>query len=153
MPPIVTESSTPEATAEPKPLPTPIRWLLVIPAAIGGALGMAVIAVLIVLFSGVSDGVDDLGTIGAFILVFMVLSCPMASINVGAGQAPGHKETAALVLAALWGIGLTLALVYVAAMGVSGAGNWLLLGACCFAGINGVVWGFYYARTEGEAAK
>jgi hypothetical protein len=152
MPPIVTESSTPEATTD-EPLATPIRWLLVLPAAIGGALGMAVIAVVIILFSGVSDGIDDLGTIGAFILFFMVLSCPMASINIGAGQAPGHKETVALVLASLWAIGLTMALLYFAAMGISGVGNWILVVACCFAGINGVVWGFYYARTEGEAAK
>ena len=114
---------------------------------------MAVIAVLVVLFSGVSDGVDDFGTAGAIILVLITLSAPMASINIGAGQAPGHKETAALVLAVLWGIGLTLALIYVSAMGVSGIGNWALLIACCVAGVTGVVWGFYYARTEGEAAK
>ena len=49
--------------------------------------------------------------------------------------------------------GLTLALVYVAAMGVFGAVNWILLVSCCVAGVTGIVWGFYYARTEGEAAK
>jgi len=145
-------AETPTPEAEPKLLATPIRWLLVIPAAIGGALAMAVIVAVIILFSGASR-TDDLGAAGAIALVFMTLSCPMASINIGAGQAPGHKETAALVLAALWGIGLTLALIYVSAMGVSGIGNWALLIACCVAGVTGVVWGFYYARTEGEAAK
>ena len=147
MPPIMAETpAAPEV--EPKPLATPIRWLLVIPAAIGGALAMAVIAALIVLFSGL----DDFSTIGAFILVLITLSAPMASINVGAGQAPGHKEQVALILAALWGISLTLALIYVSAMGVSGVGSWALLVACCVAGVTGVVWGYYYARTEGEAA-
>jgi hypothetical protein len=36
--------------------------------------------------------------------------------------------------------------------GVSGVGDWVLLIACSIAAVIGVVWGFYYARTEGEAA-
>ena len=73
-------AESPALSATEKPLATPIRWLLVIPAAIGGAIGMAVIATLIIVFSGsgVNTQTDDLGMIGGIILVFITLSAPMA---------------------------------------------------------------------------
>ena len=140
-------------TSEPTAPKQAIRWLLVIPAAMGAAVAMAVIAALSVFFSSASSNVKDVGAVGKVIIVFVALSAPMASINVGAGQAPGHKETVAMVLAALWALGLTAAVLYVAALGgVHSVVDWLVFGASCAAGVTGVVWGFFYARTEGEAA-